>query len=105
MKFSETEQLGENDPWFCPKCKDLKQAWKKFEIYSLPNLLIIHLKRFVFTNRYGQKLSTLVDFPVESFDMSEFVVGPKKDESSIYDLYAISVKNIFFLILFFKNLF
>eukprot|EP01080_Neovahlkampfia_damariscottae_P004225 gene4225-7562_t len=89
LKFSETEQLGENDPWYCPKCKDLKQAWKKFEIYSLPNLLIIHLKRFIFTKRYGQKLSTLVDFPIESFDMSEYVVG-NKDKNTIYDLYAIS---------------
>jgi ubiquitin carboxyl-terminal hydrolase 4/11/15 len=26
--FSEVEQLGPNDPWYCPQCKKLEQAYK-----------------------------------------------------------------------------
>ncbi|KAF1780011.1 Ubiquitin specific protease domain [Phytophthora cactorum] len=95
-KFTEREQLGEADTWYCPKCKNHVRAFKKFDLFSLPKVLIFHLKRF----RYMQnsfytrdKISTLVDFPIEGLDLSEFVIGPgpgNESEEPIYDLYAVS---------------
>ena len=51
----------------------------------MPTILVIDLKRF---NARNQKNQILVTFPLENFDLSEFVVGYKK-ESYIYDLYGI----------------
>ena len=36
---------------YCPQCKDMKQATKKFDLWKLPEVLVIHLKRFTY-NRY-----------------------------------------------------
>jgi len=44
--YTQTEKLGENDAWYCPACKKHQQATKKFDIWSLPSLLVISLKRF-----------------------------------------------------------
>lgn len=59
-------------------------------MWSLPELVIVHLKRFS-QNRYGRdKLDVLVDFPVDDdLDLSSFVKGPSTPENGIYRLYAV----------------
>lgn len=32
---------------FCPKCKSFQQATKKFDIFKLPQVLVVHLKRYL----------------------------------------------------------
>ena len=67
--FTETKKLDEEDPWlvhvltdrnvsvvlvhfllllarYCPDCKDFMQGSKKFDLWKLPEILVIHLKRF-----------------------------------------------------------
>ena len=39
---------------------------------------------------HRDKISTLVDFPIEGLDLSEFMIGPQNDSQPIYDLYAVS---------------
>eukprot|EP00644_Phytophthora_capsici_P009076 jgi/Phyca11/541366/estExt2_Genewise1Plus.C_PHYCAscaffold_60597 len=93
-KFTEREQLGEANTWYCPKCKNHVRAFKKFDLFSLPKVLIFQLKRF----RYAQnafymnrdKISTLVDFPIEDLDLSPFLIGPGNGSEPVYDLYAVS---------------
>ncbi|CAH0516134.1 unnamed protein product [Peronospora belbahrii] len=74
-KFTEREQLGEADTWYCPKCKNHVRAFKKFDLFSLPRVLIFHLKRFRYAQNsfymHRDKISTLVDFPIDSLDLSE----------------------------------
>jgi len=48
--FSEEEQLGKEDAWYCPDCKEHVEAYKKFDIYKAPPLLVVHLKRFSYRN-------------------------------------------------------
>ena len=63
--FTRTESLGQDDLWYCPKCKQHKAASKKFDLWKMPKILVIHLKRFQF-NRYSRdKIDTLVDFDEE----------------------------------------
>ena len=31
---------------YCPDCKEFVQATKKFDLWRLPDILVIHLKRF-----------------------------------------------------------
>ena len=44
--FTVKEKLGQEDAWYCPNCKDFVQATKKFDLWKLPRVLVIHLKRF-----------------------------------------------------------
>ncbi|XP_062329027.1 ubiquitin carboxyl-terminal hydrolase 4 [Osmerus eperlanus] len=87
--FTTMETLGEHDPWYCPTCKKHQQATKKFDLWSLPRVLVVHLKRFSYNRCWRDKLDTVVDFPVRDLNMSEFVCDPKAGPY-IYDLIAVS---------------
>jgi hypothetical protein len=54
---------------------------KKFDIWAAPDVLILHLKRFQFTPGqyfvHREKISDVVKFPVDGFDLSTFVKGPQ----------------------------
>lgn len=84
--FIKLEKLEANNEWFCPDCKNHVKATKKMEIFNSPNVLIIHLKRF----RNNSKIDTLVKFPLDGLDISDFVINKKDDEKFIYDLFAVS---------------
>ena len=60
-------------------------AHKQILFWSLPELLIISIKRF---SNAVKKNQSLVNFPLAGLDMSKYVVGYDK-ESYIYDLYGI----------------
>ena len=76
--------------WRCEKCKEEVPATKKLDLWSCPDLLIIHLKRFAYNIKYQRwiKHNTLIDYPVSDFDLSSFRIHP--DQSDIYDLVAVS---------------
>ena len=40
------EELGDDNMWRCPKCKDFRPATKTFQLWKLPPNLIVHFKRF-----------------------------------------------------------
>lgn len=91
-KYGEMEQLGENDMWYCNRCKEHVQAWKKIHLYRAPPILFIHLKRFHFssTTHRRHKLDTQVDFPLNDLDLREMVTHWDEGKEPIYDLYAVS---------------
>eukprot|EP01028_Stygiella_incarcerata_P007492 TRINITY_DN3102_c0_g1_i1.p1 TRINITY_DN3102_c0_g1~~TRINITY_DN3102_c0_g1_i1.p1 ORF type:complete len:958 (+),score=216.20 TRINITY_DN3102_c0_g1_i1:428-2875(+) len=89
--FSQEDTLDEENTWYCPRCKDHKQATRKMGIWHLPKLLVIHLKRFQYTRIWRDKLETPISFPVNGLDMSPWIVDEEaKRKSHLYDLYAIS---------------
>ena len=62
-----------------------EQVSKRIIFWSLPDILIITLKRF---SNHRHKNQCLVDFPLENLNLSKYVVG--YDSSGyIYDLYGI----------------
>ena len=75
-QFVISEQLSETDMWRCPNCKEEKQADKKMEIWSLPRILVVQLKRFSYNRYFRDKLTTVVDYPLENLDMSQYVLHP-----------------------------
>ncbi|XP_010613874.1 ubiquitin carboxyl-terminal hydrolase 4 isoform X2 [Fukomys damarensis] len=87
--FTTMETLGEHDPWYCPNCKKHQQATKKFDLWSLPKILVVHLKRFSYNRYWRDKLDTVVEFPVRALNMSEFVCDPSA-RPYVYDLIAVS---------------
>eukprot|EP01113_Clastostelium_recurvatum_P027005 TRINITY_DN3249_c0_g1_i3.p1 TRINITY_DN3249_c0_g1~~TRINITY_DN3249_c0_g1_i3.p1 ORF type:complete len:929 (-),score=274.41 TRINITY_DN3249_c0_g1_i3:1131-3872(-) len=91
--FTTTERLGMDDLWYCNKCKDHMQATKKFDLWTLPNILVVHLKRFSYRNKYWrEKLETLVQFPTRGLDLSRYIKSEQAPGAlpPVYDLYAVS---------------
>uniref|UniRef100_A0A8C5NFV1 Ubiquitin carboxyl-terminal hydrolase n=1 Tax=Gouania willdenowi TaxID=441366 RepID=A0A8C5NFV1_GOUWI len=87
--FTTKEKLGAEDPWYCPNCKQHQQATKKLDLWSLPPVLVVHLKRFSYSRYMRDKLDSLVDFPLRDLDMSEFLINPNAGPC-LYDLIAVS---------------
>ena len=58
--------------YFCVKCKKSRSSSRKFLIWKLPKILVVHLKRFAFGPTRKQKLTYNVSFPL-ILDMSIFV--------------------------------
>ncbi|KAJ2907968.1 hypothetical protein GGI21_003354, partial [Coemansia aciculifera] len=87
-EFTRAEKLGEDDPWFCGKCKEHQQATKKFDLWRIPEILVVHLKRFQHSRAWRDKLDAFVDFPLEGLDLTQTVVGPNGGEL-VYDLQSI----------------
>lgn len=85
--FSKPETLGENDLWYCPQCKEHRQATKKIELWSAPDILTIHLKRFESTQSFSDKIDIVVDFPIEGLDLNKFVADQNGEH--VYDLFAV----------------
>jgi len=88
--FISNEELTGDEQWVCPKCKKAVDATKKFDLWKLPPILIVHLKRFKYS-RSGRrrKISEEIGFPLEGFDVGRFVASPQRDAPE-YDLYAVS---------------
>jgi len=87
--FTETDRLGADDTWYCSRCKEHREAYKKMELWSLPPVLVIQLKRFTYTTYTRDRLGTSVIFPLEGLDLTEYVIGPNS-ETALYDLLAVS---------------
>ncbi|KAJ6755604.1 UBIQUITIN CARBOXYL-TERMINAL HYDROLASE [Salix purpurea] len=88
--FLKEEPLGPEDMWYCPSCKQHRQASKKLDLWRLPEILVIHLKRFSYTQSAKNKLETYVDFPVDDLDLSTHLSYKNGQLSHRYMLYAIS---------------
>lgn len=76
-EFTRSEQLGADDLWHCPHCKDFRQATKKFDLWKVPDILVVHLKRFSAARYSRDKIDDFVDFPITGLDLSDYVLGPK----------------------------
>ncbi|XP_050540078.1 ubiquitin carboxyl-terminal hydrolase 43 [Daktulosphaira vitifoliae] len=113
--YTKEEILGPENAWHCPQCNLKQEVVKKLGLWTLPDILVVHLKRFRQSltlpstrqqnNKQPTKLSVLVDFPLYSFDMTpHLAIGrdvrvPLKPPSSrrlnsihdrnLYDLYAV----------------
>jgi ubiquitin carboxyl-terminal hydrolase 8 len=75
---------GEN-AWHNEDTNEKINIRKKILFWSLPSILVIDLKRF---NHNFKKNQILVTFPLENLDLSNYVIGYKK-ESYKYDLYGV----------------
>ncbi|XP_022537013.2 ubiquitin carboxyl-terminal hydrolase 32 [Astyanax mexicanus] len=79
--FTTEEELGENELYYCSKCKTHRLATKKLDIWRLPPILIVHLKRFQFVNGRWIKSQKIVRFPRDNFDPSAFLTPREADHS------------------------
>jgi ubiquitin carboxyl-terminal hydrolase 4/11/15 len=85
---SKSEILSEDNAWYCNRCKELRRATKTLEIWTTPDILVVHLKRFSSHRAFRDKVDDLVDFPVEGLDLAG-KVGLPEDKEQLYDLFAV----------------
>ncbi|XP_029692685.1 ubiquitin carboxyl-terminal hydrolase 31 isoform X1 [Takifugu rubripes] len=102
--YTKEEQLAPDDAWRCPHCMQLQQGRIKLSLWTLPDVLILHLKRFrqvseltgarpavpsglsgshVSAGQEGDrrvKMQNMVRFPLMGMDMAPHVV--KRSQSS-----------------------
>ena len=83
--YTSVEELTGDNQVYNEKSKEKEDAKKRIMFWSLPDILVITLKRF---NNNARKDQRLIDFEISDFDLSEFVVGYDK-ETYVYDLYGI----------------
>jgi len=79
------EKLEGDNAWFNEATGKKQDVQKQLIYWSFPSILVIDIKRF---NNHHKKNQILVSFPLENLDLSDYVIGYKK-ESYIYDLYGI----------------
>jgi len=104
-KFVEPETIPGGE-WRCSKCKDFQVAEKELAIFRLPQILVLHLKRFsmgsssssMFGGIFGgggnkSKINTSVKFPTEGFDVREYLALESPERSlgatTLYDLIGV----------------
>ncbi|KAM8947466.1 ubiquitin carboxyl-terminal hydrolase 43 isoform 2-T2 [Pelodytes ibericus] len=88
--YTKEEQLAPDDAWRCPHCKVLQQGTVKLSLWTLPDILIIHLKRFRQAGGRRNKLSTLVRFPLLGMDMAPHVVKRSQGQKDMLGPWASS---------------
>ena len=89
--LSKKEQLDSDNLWYCSQCKEHRQAIKQLQLYKLPIILIIQLKRFTNSSRFffNNKNDTEIDFPIYNLELTDYIVG-NKDKKYCYELFAVN---------------
>lgn len=72
-EFTKEEKLGEDDLWYCPRCKKHQQATKRFDLWKAPDVLVVHLKRFSNSRTLRDKIDAFIDFPIKGLDLENMV--------------------------------
>jgi ubiquitin carboxyl-terminal hydrolase 8 len=88
-KQCECEMLEGDNAWFNEKENKKQNVNKRLLFWSLPNIMIVDIKRFITSmNGKSKKNQQFIDIPINNVDFSKYVEGYAK-ETYIYDLYAI----------------
>jgi ubiquitin carboxyl-terminal hydrolase 8 len=89
--YVEQEILQGTNQWYCEKCKKHVDATKKSDLWILPPILIVHLKRFKYNDngKAGSKNDQPISYPMSQWDLKHHVKN-EKGIYPMYDLYAVS---------------
>eukprot|EP00747_Dinoflagellata_sp_TGD_P138729 gnl/TRDRNA2_/TRDRNA2_175820_c8_seq1.p1 gnl/TRDRNA2_/TRDRNA2_175820_c8~~gnl/TRDRNA2_/TRDRNA2_175820_c8_seq1.p1 ORF type:complete len:641 (+),score=96.84 gnl/TRDRNA2_/TRDRNA2_175820_c8_seq1:251-1924(+) len=95
--FCSEELLDGDNRWGCPRCGRRVQALKRIDLWKLPLLLAVHLKRFGFeasssfadAEPRAWKIEGEVMVPLARLDLQQFVAEPSPQKVPLqYDLFA-----------------
>jgi ubiquitin C-terminal hydrolase len=85
-----TEEISLADCWTCEKCGVKREGQRKSDVWKVPDLVMIQLKRFQYLeNSSRQKVRTLVDFPLNGLDLNPWK-STQFEQNVLYDLYAVT---------------
>uniref|UniRef100_A0A6C0IL58 USP domain-containing protein n=1 Tax=viral metagenome TaxID=1070528 RepID=A0A6C0IL58_9ZZZZ len=83
--YCNSELLEGENAWFNGKTGQKETAKRNIIFWSLPNIMIIDLKRSKVDHK---KIHTLIDIPLDNVDFSKYVKGYNA-HTYIYDLYGV----------------
>jgi ubiquitin carboxyl-terminal hydrolase 2/21 len=91
LKFSEEEILDGHEKYNCPRCKSQQKATKMFRIYRYPDILILHIKRFMQNKKGGrEKITIKITYPEFNFSLDTIRSNLEgSDNCSSYSLIAV----------------
>lgn len=89
-KYLEEELLVGDERWLCPRCDRKVEARKKIDIWKLPPVLVLHLKRFEFDMRRFQfrKIDTHLEAPL-TMDLMPYVSSSQREHAT-YDVIGVA---------------
>ncbi|VDM58548.1 unnamed protein product [Angiostrongylus costaricensis] len=87
--FSQTTLDGDSR-WNCPRCRAPKRASRLTKLWSLPPVVVVHLKRFSIENGDYAKNTMAVDFDPTKLDLSEYLHENSPESAEPYKLYAVT---------------
>lgn len=74
QQYTEQELLSKDDTWTCSNCQQPQNgATKKIGLWNVPEVLVLHLKRFKQDGAVRAKLQSLVEFPLDGLDMNAYL--------------------------------
>ena len=85
--FADVEVLDAENYWHCPRCKKSVEARKTMELFRIPQVLVLHLKRFKSIGYILEKMGTPVESPMKGLDLSPYL-STRVSSKPIYDLYG-----------------
>lgn len=88
--FTRAEELSPDDWVKCKKTGKFERSLKKLDIWTAPECLLVHLKRFRSELLAGpvEKIETDVKAPMD-LDLSRWLRGPREESGAQYKLYAV----------------
>ncbi|XP_041363384.1 ubiquitin carboxyl-terminal hydrolase 43-like [Gigantopelta aegis] len=93
--YTQKEELSGEDAWLCSHCQKQQQGTiKTLGLWSLPNILVLHLKRFKQIGTRRNKLNMMVKFPIEGLEMAHHIINTghrniTNTDDMTYDLFAV----------------
>jgi hypothetical protein len=91
-EFCKMQELTLDDNWRCPQCREFREGKQSLDIWRLPDILTIHIKRFNCSARWREKITTKVNFPLSGLDMNEWCHNESpsiQHGSNVYDLIGV----------------
>jgi ubiquitin carboxyl-terminal hydrolase 8 len=73
--YTQEERLSGDEVWRCPHCRCDREATKQILLTRLPQVLVIHFKRFSASKtEAARKIHTPIDFPLVGLAMDQYVI-------------------------------
>lgn len=88
--FTKLENLTQGNEWKCDGCKNKVKATKQMTIQEVPNVLVLHLKRFSFGNMFG-KITKHITFPASLNVPYDYNGSSKNAKQAKYELTGVIV--------------
>lgn len=83
--YTSSEKMDGDNMWYNEETDEKEIVHKNIAFFSLPNVLVIDLKRF---SNNLQKNNVLVDIPLDNLDLSKYIIGYSK-KNYVYELFGI----------------
>ena len=72
------EMLAGDEVWKCPSCRCEREATKQISITRLPQVLVVHFKRFSASKtESARKVHTPIDFPLHGLNMEPYMADTR----------------------------